>query len=256
MSDDLIIGLHSIAHALKNPDRGLIRFAATEEGLSELRSRGECSRQEIERIKCEIYSLSELQNQAAKEFVKRRMDPSRVPSGIFLIAEPLEIKDLNWLYDEAVKNQLKILALDQVTDVHNAAAIMRTAAFYGVKVIIIPQKGSFGFSPSFFRIASGATEHISLVQTSSLPKAISKLQEMGIVCIGLSEHSEGELQKENLETNTSTCLVLGAEDVGLSNAVARIIKINLALKSLGNIKSLNVSVASAIAMEKVFGKQS
>jgi 23S rRNA (guanosine2251-2'-O)-methyltransferase len=49
------------------------------------------------------------------------------------------------------------------------------------------------------------------------------------------------------------CLLLGAEETGLSHAVARLVQKNLSLTSQGSIKSLNVSSAAAIAMEKCFG---
>jgi 23S rRNA (guanosine2251-2'-O)-methyltransferase len=49
-------------------------------------------------------------------------------------------------------------------------------------------------------------------------------------------------------------LLLGAEETGLSNAVARLVQKNMSLPSQGEIKSLNVASAAAISMEKVFGR--
>ena len=57
---------------------------------------------------------------------------------------------------------------------------------------------------------------------------------------------------ENKSKN-KICLLLGAEETGLSHAVARLVQKNLSLTSQGSIKSLNVSSAAAIAMEKCFG---
>ncbi len=62
-------------------------------------------------------------------------------------------------FDDAVR-------LDQITDVHNAAAIMRSAAFYGVDCVLISQKGNFGMGPNFARIASGALEYVKIIQFS------------------------------------------------------------------------------------------
>jgi len=68
--------------------------------------------------------------------------------------------------------------------------------------------------------------------------------------IGFSEHADSEMN--SLHNNGSRCLVMGAEDVGLSNAVSRCVTNTVAFKSQGEIESLNVSVASALAMQAGF----
>ena len=141
--------------------------------------------------------------------------------------------------------------MDQVTDVHNGAAILRTASFFGVDCVLVAMKGNFGRSPTFSRIASGSIEHVKIIKVASLPKTLNKLKDKKVLCIGLSEHAGAELEPINYDY--STCLVLGAEDVGLSNAVSRVLDKNVSLRARGEIKSLNVSVASAIAMEKIWG---
>jgi 23S rRNA (guanosine2251-2'-O)-methyltransferase len=111
-------------------------------------------------------------------------------------------------------------------------------------------KGNFGMGPNFSRIASGATEHVQIVKCSSLPKILTKLIELNVEVIGLSEHATDT--NLNIKDAKATCLVLGAEDEGMSNAVSRVVEKTIALKPLGRIKSLNVSVAAAVAMEKIF----
>ncbi|MBT4793026.1 MAG: RNA methyltransferase, partial [Halobacteriovoraceae bacterium] len=180
------------------------------------------------------------------------LEYQRVPSGVFLICSALEVHDVSVLYKAVeTKENLKILCLDQVTDVHNAAAILRTASFYGVDYVVIPDKRSFGLTPSFFRIASGATEFVPLVGVSKLTRTMVKLKELGVNCLALSEHVKGELAPKQFEKQ-STCLVFGREDVGISNAVLRVVDNHISLKSLGDTKSLNVSIAAAITMEKCF----
>ncbi|EQC51205.1 RNA methyltransferase [Bacteriovorax sp. DB6_IX] len=144
---------------------------------------------------------------------------------------------------------IKILCLDGVTDVHNAAAIMRTAAFYDVDCIVIATKNNFGVGPSVARIASGALEYVKIVKCSSLPKFISALKKRGVEPIGLTEHTD---DSEFVVPGGSRCLILGAEDKGLSNATVRLLDKKIKLNPQGSIQSLNVSVAAAIAMERVF----
>ena len=149
------------------------------------------------------------------------------------------------------KDKIKIIALDQISDVHNGAAIFRTAAFYGVDLIILPQEKSFALTPAFYRIASGSPEYIATYRTNHLSRTLTQLQEFGVHLIGLSEHSDSALSKEVLASD-KIALILGAEDVGLSNAVKRQVQHLLQLKPQGSIKSLNVSTAAAIAMQICF----
>ncbi|MEQ1666521.1 MAG: RNA methyltransferase, partial [Bdellovibrionales bacterium] len=242
----------SIVEAIRNPERAIYEIVATEDGLEELKKRGGLKREEIPMNKVRLLEGHTLQEEAKKFYRDLDMEFQRVPSQIFILVSPITIYEPTWIYTQLESRiPLKILALDQVTDAHNGAAIMRTAAFYGVDVILISAKGNFGLGPNFSRIASGASEYVKIVRCSALPKTLTKLKDLGAICIGLSEHASGTLEK--IDNTQSICLVLGAEDVGLSHAVSRVVETTIAFKPLGKIKSLNVSVAAAIAMEKIFG---
>jgi 23S rRNA (guanosine2251-2'-O)-methyltransferase len=252
MDHDLIVGIHSIAEALRNPERVIYEIVATDEGLEDLKKRGGLNRDEIPMNKVRLLEGHALQEEAKRLYRELDMEFQRVPSQVFMLVSPVTIYEPTWIYNQLESRiPLKILALDQVTDAHNGAAIMRTAAFYGVDAVLISSKGNFGLGPNFARIASGATEHVKIVRCSTLPKTITKLKDLGAVCIGLSEHATGTL--EALDKTKSICLILGAEDVGMSHAVSRVVDTTIAFIPQGKIKSLNVSVAAAIAMEKIFG---
>ncbi len=241
---DIITGIHSIKHAIANRNSSKCELFTTDQ------SRKLFTKKELAQANIEIMSNHELQQEAAKYCERLGFNFQRVPSNTFLIAPQKEEKSLDWLYETLKsKDKFKIIALDSLTDVHNAAAIFRTACFYGVDVILTPSKNSFSLTPSLYRIASGSVEHIELISVSSLPKVITKLGTFDVRTIALSEHSDKELKSESLD---KTCLILGKEDTGISHSVLRVASNTLSLKSQGEIKSLNVSVASALAMNKVF----
>jgi len=246
---DLIFGLHSIAAALKNPRRSHIKLVATDEGLQELQKKHRIIPKNYN-VKTDILSSHALQEQAKKLCMHMDLEFYRVPSGIYLQTSPLQ----TYTVQEYLTNpNAKLLALDQITDVHNGAAILRSACFYGVNGVLVPSEKSFGLTPSFYRIASGAVEYVNLIRVNSLSRAVSQLNEAGYLTVGLSEHSSENLTQTDLRSQKKICLLLGAEETGLSNAVARLVQKNLSLPSQGEIKSLNVSSAAAIAMEKCFG---
>jgi 23S rRNA (guanosine2251-2'-O)-methyltransferase len=246
---DLVFGLHSIAAALKNPSRSHMKLVATDEGLQELQKKHRIVPKNYN-VKTDILSSHALQEQAKKLCMHMDLDFTRVPSGIYLQTSPLQTYTIQ---EFLTRPDARLLALDQITDVHNGAAILRSACFYGINGVLIPSEKSFGLTPSFYRIASGAVEYVNLIRVNSLSRAVGQLNEAGYTTVGLSEHSSENLTQAELRAQKKICLLLGAEETGLSNAVARLVQKNMSLPSQGEIKSLNVSSAAAIAMEKCFG---
>ena len=255
MDSNHIVGAHSILEAIANPSRSVQKILATSKGWEEIRKK--LNRDQFLSVKDKIETLSpHVFQEKCKEIYKDHdFNYSRVPGGVLLICSTLPLISAQEIYQSLDSGSKKIVVLDQVTDIQNAAAILRTASFYGVDVLVLPLKGSPRFNPSFFRIASGATEHIPLHLSSNISKFIKKLQERGAFCIGLSEHAKVTLEENLKEANEdqSLCLVLGSEDAGLSHAVDFSLERKGRLETKGKMQSLNVSVAAAVSMEKVFG---
>lgn len=247
---DIVVGVHSIVHAVRNKSRPVYEIVATEEGLENLNKMGGLSREEIAKLPVKLVSNHLIQELGKKHYDQLGFQFNRIPSGVFLVTSPVETYDTNWIFEQLKSGRhLKIICLDGVTDVQNASAIMRTAAFYDVDCVVVATKNNFGLGPSVARIASGALEYVKIVKCSSLPKFIAGLEKRDIHPVGLTEHAEEEI----LPTIQGTrCLILGAEDSGLSNATLRLLKNKIKLNPMGKIQSLNVSVAAAIAMERVF----
>ncbi len=247
---NIVIGIHSIICALKNSGRQTIRLVGTEDALDEIKKSVDISQLEVD-----MYVGHKVQEEAKKYFRDLDLDYHRVPSGVFLVTSELMITELPEFYRSIENNpDQKILCLDQISDVHNAAAILRTASFYGIDYVVVPDKKSFGLTPSFFRIASGAAEYVKIVRTGKLTKTLKKIQDVGVTCLALSEHAEKSFDAKEWDSEKGLCLVLGKEDTGISNAVLRLIENRISLESQGDIKSLNVSIAAAVTMEKCFSK--
>ena len=254
---DIIVGLHSIVEAIIAKKRAAQKLYLTEESKKEIQKKYNKHFKLVNDVEQVILAPHDVQEMAKNYYKKLGVEYTRVPSNTFLLANKLPTEDTVWLYNEIESNRVqKILCLDQVSDVHNGAALLRTASFYGVDAVVLPASKSFGLTPSVFRIASGATEHVPIVRASGLGKVMTKLQKLGVTCIGLSEHAPSPINKRLLEqAKLGVCLVLGKEETGISHSVMRVIKHQLSLTPQGETLSLNVSVAGAVAMEKVFGKK-
>lgn len=142
-----------------------------------------------------------------------------------------------------------ILVLDGITDVRNFGAIARTAECCGVNAIVIPTRGSVSVGADAIKTSAGALHHIPVCREDNLPKAVEYLRESGyqIVC-------STEKASENYtlaDFTTPVALVMGAEDVGISNEILRQADTRAAIPMFGRIGSLNVSVAAGVMMYEV-----
>ena len=191
---ELIMGLHSIVEALNNNTRNHVRVVGSSDGIKDLLKHAG-NRKILEGIKVEEVSSHQVQEISKNSFRELDFEYQRIPSQVFLESSVTEIRSVSEVYDRLIDSELKIFCLDQVTDLYNSAAIMRTAAFYGVDYLVVPSRGSFGISPKFSRIASGALEHVKLVNSSSLSKFLKKLPNLECSVVGFSEHASIEVSE-------------------------------------------------------------
>jgi 23S rRNA (guanosine2251-2'-O)-methyltransferase len=245
---DLIFGAHSILECLKNESRNNFELIACDK-IEDAKLKAY-----VHQKKLPVIQLSKLDfHKRIEKFLKELGGEfKRPPSGIALFASKKPTEDISAIYSKIESRMpVKVVCLDQITDLHNIGAISRTSCFYGVDYIVHSLKNGIPLTPTFYRIASGSTEHIQFVYASSLTKFIEKLGVLQFPTLGLSESGDQDLGKISLDFKKGYCLVLGSEDKGISNAVQRVLKNNLRLEPKGPIGTLNVSVAAAIALDRL-----
>jgi len=145
---------------------------------------------------------------------------------------------------EGKENDL-IVAVDHITDPRNLGAIMRTAAFFGVKHVIAPSKRQVLLTQASVATAQGAFAVTDLVCVTNLVRSLRELQQKGYWVLGADMDGEafqgviGEYQKQ--------IIVLGNEESGMSRLVSDACDRTISIESgSNNLESLNVSVAAGI----------
>ena len=139
------------------------------------------------------------------------------------------------------------LALDQITDPHNVGAILRTAAAFAVDAIIITDRHAPEFSGVLAKSRlrrAGACADRSKWSTSRARSTSSATP--AILRVGLD--SEGPASLDKTALSRPTVLVLGAEGKGLRRLTREKCDVLARLDMPGEIKSLNVSNACAVAL--------
>lgn len=223
----VLYGIHTVAEALKNPNRRFVKLVGTENGLT--------------RLKEEIGDLPTQPETTAIDDISRQLPKDAVHQGVLLIAEPLPTLAL-----DAIGGDGLVLALDQVTDPHNVGAILRSAAAFAVTAVIVTGRHSPEVTGVMAKAASGALEHVPFVEVRNLAKALEELGGRGFQRIGLD--SDGEFIIGDIEVRRPVCLVLGAEGKGLRPVTRAACDAIVRLPMPGAIRSLNVSNAAAVAL--------
>jgi 23S rRNA (guanosine2251-2'-O)-methyltransferase len=141
------------------------------------------------------------------------------------------------------------LLLDQITDVRNFGAILRTAECTGVNAIIIPTHGSAPLNADAIKTSAGAAFKIPICKVSHLLDAIYQLQAENIQIVAITEKTDNNIYQADF--SRPTALIMGSEHKGISPAILKIADTKAKLPLLGEIESLNVSVACGVALYEV-----
>lgn len=147
-----------------------------------------------------------------------------------------------YLY-EAGKSPL-IVVLDGVTDVRNFGAIARTCECAGVDAIVLPQSGSAPVNADAIKTSAGALMSIPVCREHNLAYVLQFMKDSGIKLIAASEKAAKDYTL--LSYTEPTAIVMGAEDIGISQSILALCDESARIPILGEIASLNVSVAAGI----------
>ncbi|MBS0288207.1 MAG: 23S rRNA (guanosine(2251)-2'-O)-methyltransferase RlmB [Proteobacteria bacterium] len=168
------------------------------------------------------------------------------------LAPKTEKDILTWL--ENTDKKPLLLILEGIQDPHNLGACLRSAEALGVDFVILPKDNSAPINALVSKISCGATLTLPVVVCANIVRFIEQIQKRDIWVVGTSGHAEIVLSQAALTRKVA--IVMGTEDKGLKRltieACDEVVKIPL----LGTVESLNVSVATGIALYEVLRQRS
>lgn len=176
--------------------------------------------------------------------------------GVIAVISPITYQDIEDLLPAIYeKGEVPfLLMLDGVTDVRNMGAIARTAECAGVHAIIVPRKGSAEVNPDAIKTSAGALYKIPVCRHDSLSKVGRFLIDSGVQLVVSTEKTENSIY--DVDYTAPTCIVMGAEDVGVSDDLIRISDKLAKIPMFGEIASLNVSVSAGIVIYEAIRQRS
>ena len=171
--------------------------------------------------------------------------------GVVAITSPISFYSLESLVENIIqeKENPLFLILDQLSDVRNFGAIIRTAECTGVDAIIIQKKGGAPVTGDTIKTSAGAIFKIPICKVDHIKDAIFYLKASNIITIAATEKTNETIYDLNL--NAPLAIVMGSEGKGVSKSVLNIVDQKAALPLLGDINSLNVSVACGALLYEV-----
>ena len=156
-----------------------------------------------------------------------------------------EVEDLLATVFEKGKTPL-VLILDRVTDVRNFGAIARSADCSGVDFIVIPSRGAAQINADAVKTSAGALNRMKVCRVDNLKSTIDYLKEYGLQIV--SCHEKTDSYYFNADLTKPTAIIMGSEENGISNEYLKRSDIQVKIPMVGNIASLNVSVAAGIIL--------
>lgn len=146
-----------------------------------------------------------------------------------------------------------LLILDQVQDVHNLGACLRSANAAGVFAVIIPKNHSARYSAQVAKAASGATLQTPIVEVSNLSSFMKEIKKTGFWLAGFSDQAQQSYL--DLDYSGPYALVMGGEHSGLRRLVLENCDELVSIPMSGCVSSLNVSVATGVALYGVLARR-
>lgn len=171
--------------------------------------------------------------------------------GIVAVTSPVAFQSLESIVESVLlKDKTPLfLVLDQITDVRNFGAILRTAECTGVDAVIIQKSGGAPISGDTVKTSAGAIFKIPICKVDHIKDAIFYLQGSGITTLAATEKTRNTIYSVNL--TTPLAIIMGSEGKGISHSVLNLVDEKAALPLLGEINSLNVSVACGAFLYEV-----
>ncbi|MCH8139614.1 MAG: 23S rRNA (guanosine(2251)-2'-O)-methyltransferase RlmB [Proteobacteria bacterium] len=236
-------GVHAALAALANHERRIERLVLTGDAGRALRPRIEKIAAARARDGARPLPTPEIKS---RQEIEGMIGAGAVHQGIALLARPLPDVFLDDVLDATEGMEAVLVVLDQVTDPQNVGAILRSAAAFGARAVIVPGRGAPRPTGALAKAASGALEFVPLIDVTNLSAALDALKARGFWCAGLDSTASQSLGEADLSGRLA--LVLGSEGKGLRRLVGERCDLLVRLPITDRVESLNVSAAAAIAL--------
>lgn len=239
-SDQWISGINAVASALEH-DIEHVREILVEAGNKNLR-------------------ITEIEENARRREISVRRVTHQALEGIagglrhqgviarYEAAKPMDEAELAGLI-EAAQGKALLLVLDGVQDPHNLGACLRSAAAAGVTAVIMPKDKAAPLNATVRKTSAGAADRIPVISVTNLARTLRAIKDAGVWVYGMDGEAPGLIYQTDFSGNTA--IVMGGEGEGMRRLTREHCDGLVKIPMPGEMESLNVSVATGIALFEV-----
>lgn len=200
-----------------------------------------------------IIELAKQKNILVKNVDKATLDrlsENKRHQGVIAEAMEYEYKEIDDVLNLAKEKGEKpfVIILDEITDVHNLGAIIRTAECLGAHGIIIPKRRAAQVNGVVAKSSAGAVEYLPIVRVTNISNTLQELKQKGLWIYGA--HMDGNsISDEKFDAPVG--LVIGSEGFGIGRLVKENCDTLVKIPMKGKVNSLNASCAASIIIYEI-----
>ena len=237
----LIVGKHAVLEALKNPSRKIERVFVTEDAQKKL-NRENQSLNLFRSVSVFYKSRRELDNLCGRDETAHQ--------GLVAEVEQIEETTLKEFILENKNKNISLIALEEVTDPRNIGSIIRSAAAFDIKGLIVKERSFPSKSKLLYKSASGGAEHIKIFKVSNLNTALKFLKTKDFWVSAFDVSAKKDFTQNNWEGKN--VLLFGSEGYGLKTKTLENADYKFRVSMNKNIESLNISNTVSIVCHYIF----
>ena len=237
----LIVGKHAVLEALKNPYRKIERVFLTEDAKKKL-NRENQNLNLFKKINVFYKSRKELDNLCGRDETAHQ--------GLVAEVEQLENITLKEFILENKKNNINLIALEEVTDPRNIGSIIRSAVAFNIDGLIVKERSFPSKSKLLYKSASGGAEHIKIFKVSNLNSALKFLKTKDFWISAFDISASKDFTKNNWKGKN--VLLFGSEGYGIKAKTLENSDFKFKVDMNNNIESLNISNTVSVVCHHIF----
>lgn len=204
----------------------------------------------------EMMQYAQVQHYSYKTMGRKEMDKlvDGNHQGVIAVIDDYKTFTIEDIIQAIPSDKVPLLVLlDGLEDPHNLGAILRTCDAVGVDGVIIGKHRSVGLTSTVAKVSTGAIETVKVAQVTNLTQTLQYLKKEGYWICGAD--SENAQDYRRVKYDMPLVLVIGSEGFGLSRLVKETCDFSVKLPMVGQISSLNASVATAVLLYQIYNQR-
>ncbi len=147
-----------------------------------------------------------------------------------------------------------VVIAEGISDPHNLGSIIRTANAAGAHGVIIRKNRSVALNATVAKVSAGAVEYTKVARVTNIGQTLEKLKKEGIWIVGTD--LTGTQVHSDCDLTGNLAIVIGSEGEGMSRLTREACDFLVKIPMIGEIESLNASVAAGILLYEAVRQRS